>query len=81
MGEVTEAATKLGIRAIEEFATTRDDFAAAFDAIIRDNCRALLVPGDAVARVSCCVVTTDFIGAHGYLLCSVGDRRHGSVRK
>src|SRR6516164_9230288 len=25
------------------------------------------------ARVSCCVVTTDFIGAHGYLLCSVGD--------
>ena len=48
MGKVKEAATKLGIRAIEEFATTRDDFAAAFDAIIRDNCRALLVPGDAV---------------------------------
>jgi putative tryptophan/tyrosine transport system substrate-binding protein len=48
MGEVTEAATKLGIRAIAEWAKTRDDFAAAFDAIIRDNCRALLVPGDAV---------------------------------
>jgi hypothetical protein len=23
-------------------------------------------------RVSCCVATTDFMGAHGYLLCSVG---------
>ena len=30
------------------------------------------------ARVSCCAVTTDFIGAHGYLLCFVGDRRHDS---
>src|SRR5271168_4318213 len=25
------------------------------------------------ARVSCCIGTTDFIGAHGYLLCSEGD--------
>src|SRR5208282_236722 len=33
------------------------------------------------ARVSCGVVTTDFIGAHGYLLCSVGDRRHGSIHE
>src|SRR6516165_4308485 len=33
------------------------------------------------ARVSCCIVTTDFIGAHGYLPCSVGDRRHGSRQR
>jgi ABC-type uncharacterized transport system substrate-binding protein len=48
MGEVTEAAGRLGIRAIAQWARTRDDFAVAFDAIIRDNCHALLVPGDAV---------------------------------
>jgi putative ABC transport system substrate-binding protein len=46
--ELTEAASSLGIRAIFQSAKTKDDFAAAFDAIIRDNCHALLVPGDTV---------------------------------
>src|SRR5208282_2224984 len=33
------------------------------------------------ARVSCYVVTTNFIRAHGYLLCSVRDRRRGSIHE
>ena len=32
-------------------------------------------------RVSCCVVIMDFIGAHQYLPCSVGDRRHDSIHE
>jgi hypothetical protein len=31
--------------------------------------------------ISSCIIAADFIGAHGYFLCSVGDRRHGSVQK
>jgi putative ABC transport system substrate-binding protein len=46
--ELTEAAERLDIRAVVETAKTRDDFGSAFDAIIRDKCQAILVPGDTV---------------------------------
>ena len=46
--ELSDAAGRLGVRTIIEVADTRDDFAGAFEAMVRDNCRALYVPGDAV---------------------------------
>jgi putative tryptophan/tyrosine transport system substrate-binding protein len=48
MTELSDAADRLGIRTLIQVAETRDDFSGAFEAMVRDNCRALYVPGDAV---------------------------------
>jgi putative ABC transport system substrate-binding protein len=46
--ELSDAADRLGVRSIIQVANSRDEFATAFEAMVRDDCRALYVPGDAV---------------------------------
>ena len=48
LAELPDAAVSLGVRTITQIADSREDFAGAFEAMARDNCRALYVPGDAV---------------------------------
>jgi putative tryptophan/tyrosine transport system substrate-binding protein len=48
LAELPGAAASLRVRTITQIADSREDFTGAFEAMARDNCRALYVPGDAV---------------------------------